>query len=68
MTRPWAADTMRGSGMTTIALDKNDWLIDGAPTYAGRVVHSVELARALPAYRVRGLLAIAGNLPERIDR
>lgn len=90
--------------MTAIAIDGEDWLIDGAPTYPGRVFrgwrieglllnsrmanglfddenpltrhlwaypdtgvwdaerNTVELARALPGYRARGLLAIAVNL------
>ena len=90
--------------MTAIGIDGEDWLIDGAPTYAGRVFrgwrieglllnsrmanglfddenpltrhlwaypdmgawdperNTLELARALPAYRARGLLAVAVNL------
>ncbi len=90
--------------MTTIAIDGEDWRIDGAPTYAGRAFrgwrieglllnsrmanglfdddnpwtrplwaypdtgrwdperNTTELARALPAYRTHGLLAIAVNL------
>jgi hypothetical protein len=90
--------------MTTIAIDGEDWLIDGAPSYAGRTFrgwrieglllnsrmanglfddanpltnhlwaypdtgawdperNTRELACALPAYRARGLLAVAVNL------
>jgi hypothetical protein len=90
--------------MTAIAIDGEDWLIDGAPTYADRTFrgwrieglllnsrmangvfddenpltrhlwaypdigawdperNTLELARALPAYRARGLLAVTVNL------
>jgi hypothetical protein len=90
--------------MTAIAIDGEDWFIDGAPTYVGRTFrgwrieglllnsrmangvfddanpltrhlwaypdsgrwdperNTLELARALPAYRARGLFAVAVNL------